>query len=90
LERKGSTLLDIERLLNRDDPALRSAIIRNTKDEQTRYFFAETYPNYPKDAHLPITTRIGRLVRPRIIRSLLCQPGRSFNFRNAMDEGKIL
>jgi hypothetical protein len=90
LERPGSTLLDIERLLNRDDPALRNQIIRNTKDEQTRYFFAETYPNYSKDAHLPITTRIGKLVRPRIIRSLLCQPGRSFNFRNAMDEGKIL
>jgi hypothetical protein len=90
LERPGSTLLDIERLLTRADASFRQEIINTTSDEQTAYFFEKTYPSYPKDAHLPITTRIGRLVRPRIVRTLLCQPGRSFNFREAMDEGKIL
>src|SRR5918997_517016 len=90
LERPGATLLDIERLLTRGDASFRQEIINSTSDEQTAYFFEKTYPSYPKDAHLPITTRIGRLVRPRLVRTLLCQPGVSFNFREAMDEGKIL
>jgi hypothetical protein len=88
--RPASTLLDIERLLSRTDDTLRKEIIRNTRDEQTRYFFESTYPSFPKDAHLPITTRVNRLVRPKTVRTLLCQPGKSFNFRKAMDEGKIL
>jgi hypothetical protein len=90
LERPGSTLLDVDRLLSRTDDTFRKEIIRRSQDEQTRYFFESTYPSFPKDAHLPITTRINRLVRPRMVRNLLCQPGRSFNFREAMDEGKIL
>jgi hypothetical protein len=90
LARPGSTLLDVERLLSRTDEAVRKEIIRTAKDEQTRYFFESTYPSFPKDAHLPITTRINRLVRPKTVRTLLCQPGKSFNFRKAMDEGKIL
>jgi len=90
MERQGSTLLDVEKLLSRTDDKLRSEIIHKTQDEQTRYFFESTYPSFPKDAHLPITTRINRLIRPRAVRSILCQPGKSFNFREAMDEGKIL
>jgi hypothetical protein len=90
LERPHSTLLDVEKLLSRSDDTLRKEIIRTSKDEQTRYFFESTYPSFPKDAHLPIATRINRLVRPRTVRNLLCQPGKSFNFREAMDEGRIL
>jgi Type IV secretion-system coupling protein DNA-binding domain len=90
LERPNSTLLDVERLLSRTDDKLRTEIIRATRDEQTKYFFESTYPSFPKDAHLPIVTRINRLVRPRTVRNLLCQPGKSFSFREAMDEGKIL
>jgi hypothetical protein len=90
MERPGSTLVDIERLLSRQDATLRNEIIQRSRDEQTIRFFRDTYPSFPKDAHLPITTRISRLVRPKTVRSLLCQPGRSFNFREAMDEGKIL
>jgi hypothetical protein len=90
LERPNSTLLDVEKLLSRTDDILRKEIIRTTRDAQTRYFFESTYPSFPKDAHLPITTRINRLVRPRTVRTLLCQPGKSFNFREAMDEGRIL
>ena len=88
LERKGSTLLDVERLL--DDPVFRDEVIRESRDPQTVHFFRDVYPTFPKGAQLPITTRISRLVRPRAIRTLLCQPGRCFHFREAMDEGKIL
>jgi hypothetical protein len=90
MERPGSTLMDIEPLLSRQDDSFRNEIIRKSRDEQTIRFFRDSYPSFPKDAHLPITTRISRLVRPKAVRSLLCQPGRSFNFREAMDEGKFL
>ena len=90
MAREDSTLVDVEKLLSRSDDSFRQEIIRTSEDEQTRYFFESTYPSFPKDAHLPITTRINRLVRPKMVRTLLCQPGQCFNFREAMDEGKIL
>ena len=90
MARPNSTLLDIEKLLSRSDDTFRQEIVATTEDEQTRYFFESTYTSFPKDAHLPITTRINRLIRPKMIRSLLCQPGQCFNFREAMDDGKIL
>src|SRR4029453_12155543 len=90
MARPDSTLIDVEKLLSRTDDTFRQEVIRTSEDEQTRYFFESTYPSFPKDAHLPITTRINRLVRPKMVRTLLCQPGQCFNFREAMDEGKIL
>jgi hypothetical protein len=44
----------------------------------------------PKDAHLPITNRLGRFLHPRFIRSLLCNPGHSLNFGKCMDQGKVM
>jgi hypothetical protein len=90
MARPNSTLLDMEKLLSRSDDTFRQEIISTSEDEQTRYFFESTYTSFPKDAHLPITTRINRLIRPKMVRSLLCQPGQCFNFREAMDDGKIL
>lgn len=89
MQRPGSTLLDLDPLLDRNNSTLRDEIIK-TSDEMTARFFRDSYPSYPKDAHLPITNRINRLLRPKSIRSLLCQPDRSFNFRKAMDGGKIV
>ena len=100
-ERPGSTLLDVEPLLDRSNDTLRKEIIRNTEDDRTRSFFASTYLQMPKDAHLPILNRIGRFVRAKYIRNCLCPPmqtsislddvaGRLLNIRRAMDEGKIL
>jgi hypothetical protein len=90
MERPGSTLLDVEPLLSRQDDTLRREIIQRSHDPQTKQFFRETYNSFPKDAHIPIVTRINRLIRAESVRTFLCQPGISFNFRKAMDAGKIL
>lgn len=101
IERAGSTLLDIELLLDRHDDQLRRAVIRDTTDERTRRFFSTTYPQMPKDAHLPILNRLGRFVRAKYVRNCLCPPvntslnsdeigNRLLNIRDGMDEGKIL
>ena len=88
--RPGATLLDIERLLDRSDPIFRNEIIRESRDEQMIHFWRDVYPSLPKDAHLPLTTRLGRFIRPKVMRSILCNPHQSLNFRKAMDEGRIM
>jgi len=90
IEKDGTTLLDVERLLDRDDPTFRNEVVRESRDEATVHFFRDVYPKMPKDAHLPITTRLSRLLRPKFVRNILCQPYSTFNFRKAIDEGKIL
>ena len=100
-ERRGSTLLDFEPLLDRQDDSLRKKIIRDTGDDQTRRFFEHTYPQLPRDAHFPIINRISRIIRGKYVRNCLCPPKRTslppvevsvrlLNIRRAMDDGKIL
>lgn len=86
----GSTLLDLERLLDRQDDAFRKRLLRQIADEDARRFWESVYPAYPKDAHLAILNRLGRLLRPKVVRSLLCAPGKSLNVRRCLDEGKVL
>ena len=90
LERKNSTLLDVEILLDRNDPSVRDEVIAITDNPRTARFFKSVFPTLPRDACLPVCTRIGQLISPRRVRTLLCQPGVTFDFRQAMDEGKIL
>lgn len=90
IERPGSTLLDVERLLSPTDPELRSEIIRASSHVEQVRFWRDTYPTFPKDAHLPITNRLGRFLHARSIRNTLCGPGPSLNFGRCMDAGKIM
>jgi len=89
VSRPGSTLDDIPRFLSRENPNFRNDVLR-TADERTRIFFEESYPSMDKNAAAPVITRINSFTRRESVRALLCQPGKSFNFRHAMDEGKIL
>jgi hypothetical protein len=90
MEVPGSTLLDVEKLLDRSDSGFREWIVNQLKDDDARRFWTNTYPTLPRDAHLPIVNRLTRLLKPRVIRSMLCTPGQCFSIRKAMDEGKIL
>jgi hypothetical protein len=85
-----TTLLDLERLLDRQDDAFRRFVIARTADDDARNFWSRTYPSYPKDAHLSLINRLGRFLRPRTVRTLLCASPRSFDVRAAMDQGKVL
>jgi len=84
-----TTLLDIGRLLNRQDDTYRRWVVDHTADEETRVFWQSTYPSYPKDAHLSLINRLERFLRPRAVRTVLCTP-ESFDMRAAMDQGKIV
>jgi hypothetical protein len=87
--RKGSTLLDVERLLDRSDDSLRHEVIAQS-ERRGAHFWREVYPSFPKDAHLPITNRLGRFLCAKSVRAMLCNPSQSLNFRQAMDTGKVM
>ncbi len=86
----GMTLLDLERLLDREDDRFRQWVVGQTEDERTRYFWSVTYPAYPRGVDLPLRNRLGRFLRPRAVRHLLCAPGPGFSVRSAMDTGKVV
>ncbi len=101
VERRNTTLLDFTPLLDRNTNSFRDEVIKTTKDNQTKEFFAKTYTQLPKDSHIPIINRIGRIIRAKNVRNCLCPPKdtsynyqnvsqRLLNIRRAMDEGKIL
>ncbi|MFH1681495.1 MAG: hypothetical protein ABIH26_12755 [Candidatus Eisenbacteria bacterium] len=86
----GTTLLDMGKLLDRQDPSFRKWAVDQVSDEEARAFWTSTYPSYPKDAHLALLNRLGRFLRPKVVRNVVCQPGASLDVRRAMDEGRIL
>jgi type IV secretory pathway VirB4 component len=88
--RPGSTLLDLEQLLDPTDTGFRSEVVSTCQDEAVAHYWQQVYPSLPKDAHLPITNRLGRLLRPKAIRSILCRPQGSISFQQAMDSGKVM
>lgn len=85
-----TTLLDVERLLDRHDDTYRRFVIEHSADEDTRNFWSRVYPSYPRDAHLSLHNRLSRFLRPRTVRTLLCSSSESFDVRGAMDDGKVL
>ena len=76
-------------ILDRTDDSLRNEIIYTTEIPTAR-FFQIPFSILSRDACLPIYIPNRPADQPRRGRKLLCQPGKSFNFREAMDEGKIL
>jgi hypothetical protein len=86
----GTTLLDVERLLDRADASFRKWAVDQVRDEESRRFWSVTYPAYPRDAHLPIMNRLKPFLRPAVVRNLLCTSGACLDVRAAMDERKVL
>jgi len=85
-----TTLLDVRKFLNRDDPDFREQVISQIQDEECIEFWRDDYPQFDKSAHLPILYRVGAFTRDKRIRNILCGVGESFNFRQAMDTGKVV
>jgi hypothetical protein len=79
----------LPRFLSRENPAFRNEVLRDS-DERVRWFFENEYPEMDRNAASPVISRINAFTRWEAVRNILCQTGKSFNFRHAMDEGKIL
>lgn len=85
------TLCELPRLLTDGD--LRSRLVDRSADESLRIFWTREFPNSPA-AQAQWTastlTRLETLLDDPAVRRLVGRPKSSFDFRKAMDEGKIV
>ncbi len=92
LEVPGSTLLGVNRMFS--DKAFRKNIVSQLQDPVIKAFWTQEYAayqqKYEQEATAAIQNKIGQFSSATIIRNIIGQPTSSFNFRAAMDEGKIV
>ena len=86
----GSTLGDIPRLL-RDD-GYRESLVSRVDDDELRHFFREQLPTGAAGLQwtMSIQTRIGSLLDDPSVRRMLSSPRSDIDFRDAMDNGKVV
>ena len=92
LEVPGSTLLGVNRMFS--DKIFRKNIVNQISDPVIKAFWTQEYAayqqKYEQEATAAIQNKIGQFSSATIIRNIIGQPTSSFNFRQAMDEGKIV
>jgi len=92
LERPGSTLLDIPRLLT--DKKFRKEVLRHVTHQQVREFWLLEFDSYSawirSQAISPILNKVGQFLTSLPLRNIVGQKKNTFRLRKVMDEGKIL
>ena len=92
LEVPGSTLLGVNRMFS--DKIFRKSIVNQLTDPVIKAFWTQEYAayqqKYEQEATAAIQNKIGQFSSATVIRNIIGQPTSSFNFRTAMDEGKII
>ena len=92
LDNPGETLLGVNRMYA--DKDYRKRIVDNIKDPSVKAFWTEEYAKYSEkfaqEATAAIQNKIGQFTANPLIRNLLGQQESSFDFRQAMDQKKIL
>lgn len=92
LEYEGSTLLDVNRMLV--NKGFRKKVVDNVKDPVVRAFWVEEFATYTdrytQEATPAIQNKIGQFTSNPLIRNIVGQPKSSFDFREMMDQKKII
>ena len=92
LDNPGETLIGVNRMYA--DKDYRKKIVSNIKDPSVKSFWVDEYAKYSEkfatEATAAIQNKIGQFTANPLIRNLLGQQKSSFDFRQAMDERKIL
>ena len=92
LEYPGSTLLSVTRMLT--DPGYEQEVVRNISDPSVKAFWTNEYGNwedrYKKEANAAILNKLGQFNSNPLIRNIVGQEKNSMNFREIMDDKKIL
>jgi len=92
LETPGNTLLSIIQMLT--DTGYRNFIIKNLKDPLVRNFwlkeFASFNDRYRQEAISPILNKIGQFLSTDLVRNIVGQQNSTIDFREIMDNQKIL
>lgn len=92
IDNRGATMADIPRILT--DPGYRAGFVKNVRNEEVRGFWTYTYDNLKgRDLHeynRSSLNKVRRFLLNKVIRNIVGQPKGSIDFRNIMDEGKVL
>jgi hypothetical protein len=87
------TFLDISNLLrnkSEESKLLRREILKVVDNETVRQFWLHDYEKYGKDDFGPPRNKLSKLLVSNTVSLMLSQPKSYFNFRQIMDEGKVL
>jgi energy-coupling factor transporter ATP-binding protein EcfA2 len=92
LEAPGSTLLGVNRMLS--DKAYSNEIVSYVKDPSVKSFWTKEFASYTErmaaEAVPAIQNKVGQFTANPLIRNMIGQPHSSFDFREAMDNRKIM
>jgi len=92
LEYPDSTLLDLQQLLS--DKDFRNTVLQKVETIQIKDFWQKEFDKYSAwlkaDAVSPIQNKVGQFLTTPILRNIFAQKKSAINFRQVMDEGKIL
>ena len=87
-----TTLLGIQRMLS--DPKYRERIVEKIDDPIVKVFWTKEFPGYhnrlQSEAMAPIQNKVGQFLTTPLIRNIVGQTRTRIDFREVMDEGKIL
>ncbi|MCI5051109.1 MAG: type IV secretion system DNA-binding domain-containing protein [Candidatus Pacebacteria bacterium] len=92
LEYPGATLLGVNRMLAEKD--FRDDVIKHITDSSVKAFWIDEYnkwdPRYAREAGAAIQNKIGQFTSNPLIRNIVGQTRSSMDFREIMDDKKIL
>ncbi|MDI9325455.1 MAG: type IV secretion system DNA-binding domain-containing protein [Alphaproteobacteria bacterium] len=92
LEFPNTTLLDVGRMYS--SKQFRKEVVDNIKDPQVKQFWTEEFAAYTEryaaEATPAIQNKLGQFTSNPIIRNIVGQVDSAFNFRQVMDDKKIL
>lgn len=92
VEKPGSTLLDIPRLLT--NPQFRNKYLQSVKDPVILEFWTKEYDKYSEkfqaEAIAPILNKVGRFTTSRLIRNIVGHEHSTINIEDLMNQGKII
>lgn len=85
---KGGTLFDLKRFLVEKD--FRNDFLNTVNDEAIRYFWLNEFPLITGKPQSSILIRLDTFLRQKLIRNIVCQKENKINFREIMDNRKVL
>ena len=85
---KGGTLFDLKRFLVEKD--FRNEFLQSVQDEAIRYFWINEFPLITGKPQSSILIRLDTFLRQKLIRNIVCQKENRINFREIMDNRKVL
>ena len=84
---EGATLTDISRICT--DAEYRKSVLR-TADPYVRGFWEQTFPQYPRNAALPLVYRLDRFLRTPTLRRVFGNPAPGLSIRACFRDRRIL